>query len=42
MDAHQEEAEKHVAEWLKLGVVEPSRSKFNSPIFAVLKKNGGI
>ena len=41
-DAHQQEVERHVAEWLKLGVVEPARSKFNSPIFAVMKKNGGI
>ena len=41
-DAHREEVEKHVAEWLKMGVVQPARSKFNSPIFAVGKKNGGI
>ena len=41
-DAHQAEVERHVVEWLKLGVVEPARSKYNSPIFAVLKKNGGI
>ena len=41
-DAHQEEVERHVAEWLKLGVVEPSRSKYNSPICAVTKKNGGV
>ena len=37
-----EEVEKHVVEWLKLGVIEPARSKYNSPIFAVAKKNGGI
>lgn len=41
-DAHRLEVEKHVAEWLKLGVVQPARSKFNSPLFAVAKKNGGI
>ena len=41
-DAHREEVEKHVAEWLKLGVVQPARSKFNSPIFVVAKKNGGL
>ena len=33
-DAHSQE--------VKLGVVQPARSKFNSPIFAVAKKNGGI
>ena len=41
-DAHREEVEKHVNEWLKMGVVQPCQSKFNSPIFAVAKKNSGI
>ncbi|MCZ2208037.1 hypothetical protein, partial [Cylindrospermopsis raciborskii] len=41
-DAHRIEVEKHVNEWLKMGVIQPARSKFNSPIFAVAKKNGGI
>jgi len=41
-DAHRVEVEKHVSEWLKMGVIQPARSKFNSPIFAVAKKNGGI
>ena len=41
-DAHREEVEKHVGEWLKLGVIQPTRSKFNSPIFVVAKKNGGL
>ena len=37
-----EEVEKHVLECLKLGVIEPAWSKYNSPIFAVANKNGGI
>ena len=41
-DAHHDEVKKHVTEWLKMGVVQPARSKYNSPIFAVAKKNGGI
>jgi hypothetical protein len=41
-DAHREQVEKNVTEWLKLGVVQPTRSKFNSPIFVVAKKNGGL
>ena len=41
-DAHREQVEKQVTEWLKLGVVQPTRSKFNSPIFVVAKKNGGL
>ena len=39
-DAHMEEVEKHVVQWLKLGVIEPAWSKYNCPIFAVAKKNG--
>ena len=41
-DVHMEEVEKHVLECLKLGVIEPAWSKYNSPIFAVANKNGGI
>ena len=41
-DAHRAEVERHVAEWLKLGVVQPCRSKYNSPLFVVMKKNGGV
>jgi hypothetical protein len=41
-DAHRIEVEKHVADWLKLGVIQPTRSKYNSPIFVVAKKNGGL
>jgi len=41
-NAYQDKVEKHVQEWLKLGVVEPAWSKFNSPLFAVLKKNRGV
>ena len=37
-DAHRQEVEKHVLEWLKFGVIQPARSRYNSPIFAVLKK----
>ena len=41
-DANHDEVERHVAEWLKLGVVQPCRSKFNSPLFVVMKKKGGV
>ena len=41
-DAHRQEVEQNVAEWLKLGVVQPCRSKFNSPLFCVMKKNGSL
>jgi hypothetical protein len=39
-DAHCKEVKKHVLEWLKLGVIQPARSHYNSPIFAVMKKDG--
>jgi hypothetical protein len=41
-DAHRKEVERHVLEWLKLGAIQPARSRYNSPIFAVMKKDGTI
>ncbi len=29
-------------EWLKLGVIQPARSHYNSPIFAAMKKDGNV
>ncbi len=28
--------------WLKLGVIQPARSQYNSLIFAVMKKDRGV
>lgn len=39
---HRRELEKHVADWLKLGIVQPGRSRFNSPMFMVTKKDGSL
>ena len=41
-EAQRQAVQDHVDELLKLGVVRPSRSKYNSPIFIVSKKGGGI
>ena len=41
-EAHMSEVKTQLTEWLKLGVVEPCRSKYNSPIFVVAKKDGGL
>jgi hypothetical protein len=41
-DAHRQEFERHVLEWLKLGVIQPAHSRYNSLIFAVMKKDGGV
>jgi len=41
-NAHRQEVEKYVLEWLKLGIIQPARSRYNSPIFAVMKKDGNV
>jgi hypothetical protein len=37
---HYDVIEKNLRQWLALGIVAPARSKFNSPIFCVPKKEG--
>ena len=41
-DAQRDELHRCVAEWLKLSVVQPCQSKYNSPLFCLAKKNGGL
>jgi hypothetical protein len=41
-DVHCKEVKKHVLEWLKLGVIQPAHSRYNSPIFAIMKKDGNV
>ena len=41
-DAHQHLLHSQVQEWLKLGVVQPSKSRYNSPMFLVPKKDGSL
>jgi hypothetical protein len=41
-DVHRQEVKKHVLEWLKLSIIQPARSCYNSPIFAVMKKDGNV
>jgi hypothetical protein len=31
-----------VHEWLRIGIIEPANSPYNSPIFCVKKKDGGL
>ena len=40
--AHQQTILESVENWLKLGIVEPAKSQYNSPIFCVRKKGGGF
>jgi hypothetical protein len=39
-EAYRGQLEKQIKEWLKMGVVKPSNSPYNSPIFVVPKKDG--
>ena len=41
-DVHRDYLEEQVKEWLKLGIVQPTRSRYNSPMFLVNKKDGGF
>ena len=40
-DAYREGVDKHIREWLKLGVIVPAKSRWNSPLFVVAKKEPG-
>jgi hypothetical protein len=41
-EAHQETLNQHIDEWVKMGIIEPCFSRFNSPIFIVPKKDGSV
>ncbi len=39
-EAHQNYLQDQVQEWLKLGIIQPSQSQYNSPVFLIQKKDG--
>ena len=39
-EAYRDQLESQVKEWLKMGIVQPTNSPYNSPIFVVPKKDG--
>jgi hypothetical protein len=41
-DAHRLQLETQIQDWLKLGVIQPSKSRYNSPMFLVPKKDGSL
>ena len=41
-EAHRKVLLEHLTNWLKLKIVSPSTSRYNSPIFCVIKKDGSL
>jgi len=41
-EAHQQSLNKQIDEWVKIGIIEPCFSRYNSPIFIVPKKDGSF
>ncbi len=39
-DTHKQALDKQIDKWLKIGVIQPTNSRYNSPIFFVPKKTG--
>jgi hypothetical protein len=39
-EAHQHYLQEQVREWLRLRIIQPSHSRYNSPVFLVEKKDG--
>jgi hypothetical protein len=39
-EAHHRYLQDQVREWLRLGIIQPSQSRYNSPVFLVEKKDG--
>ena len=39
-ESHRDNLVEQIKEWLKIGVIEPTNSRYNSPIFVVPKKDG--